>query len=128
MSAVNAADPVDEEPLLVVESSRPLNALNGRIARVFQRIAPVQDGWLNARMEGLPELKAGQLAFAPERGFMNEAKVPRAAMTKRGGMSPKDFLEPAALPRYAALIAVLDTVYWNGAAVVLVRASYDSIP
>lgn len=111
----------DDRTLLAVESSRPLNALNGRLAWIFQRITPVQEGWLNARLEGLPELKSRQLAFAPERGFMNDARVPKAAITKRGGMSPRDFLEPEAFPRYDSLLAVLDTVLWTGDAVVLVR-------
>jgi hypothetical protein len=109
------------DSLLIVESSRRMEALNGRLAWIFKRIAPLQNGWLNARMEGLPELKAKQLAFAPERGFLNENKVPRAAMTKRAGMSPKDFLEPSAEPQYRAFIAAVDSVYWDGRAVVLIR-------
>ncbi len=121
-SIAPASSPRDETgPLLAVESSRPLNALNGRLAWIFQRITPVQEGWLNARLEGLPELKSRQIGFAPERGFMNGARVPRAAITKRGGMSPKDFLEPGAMPRYEAMLAVLDTVYWDGRAAILVR-------
>lgn len=110
------------ESLLVVESSRTVTDLNGKVAWIFKRISPIADGWLNARMEGLVELKKNDLAFAPERGFMNLTKVPKAAMTKRGGMSPRDFIEASAAPRYAAFVAVLDTAYWNGRAVVLVRA------
>lgn len=110
------------ESLLVVESSRTVADLEGKAAWVFKRISPIADGWLNARMEGLVELKKNELAFAPERGFMNATKVPKAAMTKRGGMSPRDFLEAAEASRYAALIAALDTAYWDGRAVVLVRA------
>jgi|SRR5690606_9946289 len=115
-----------EGTLLSVESSRPLNALNGRLAWIFQKIAPMENGWLNARLEGLPELKNRQLSLAPERGFMNDARVPKAAITKRGGMSPKDFLEPSAVPPYDSLVSVLDTVYWDGTAVVLVRAAHGA--
>lgn len=114
-----------EGTLLSVESARPLGALNGRLAWIFQKITPIEDGWLNARLDGLPELKSRQLSFTPERGFMNEARVPKAAITKRGGMSPKDFLEPAALPQYDSLVSVLDTVYWDGTAVILVRTTHE---
>lgn len=42
---------------LVMESTRRVEELDGRLAWVFKRIAPIPDGWLNARVEGLPELK-----------------------------------------------------------------------
>jgi hypothetical protein len=109
------------DSLLVVTSSRRLEALNGRFAWIFKRIAPIQNGWLNATMEGYPEWKSGVLSFAPERGYMNGAKVPKAAMVKRGGMSPKDFLDTSAAPAYRALLGAIDTVLWNGRAVALVR-------
>lgn len=122
-------NPEAAESLLVVESSRTVDDLKGKVAWVFKRLSPIADGWLNARMEGLVELKNNQLAFAPERGFMNQTKVPKAAMTKRGGMSPRDFIEASEAPRYAAFIAALDTAYWNGHVVVLVRApAADMLP
>jgi hypothetical protein len=110
-----------KDSFMLVESARRVDALSGRLAWIFKRIAPIRNGWLNATMEGLPELKTRQLSFVPERGFMNGAKVPRAAMTKRAGMSPKDFIDPNQESTYKALIAALDTVYWDGRAVVLVR-------
>jgi hypothetical protein len=109
------------DSLLVAESSQRVEAMSGRFAWIFKRIAPAGDGWLNARMEGLPEWKAGALGFAPERSFLNGAKVPRAAMSKRGGMSPKDFLDPSAEPQYNAFITAIDTVLWDGRNVELVR-------
>lgn len=112
---------VGAESLLTVESSRRVNALTGRLAWIFKRIAPIPDGWLNARVEGLPELKSRQLSLAPERGFLGGSKVPKAAITKRAGLSPKDFIDPKFEAEYAAFIAAVDTVYWNGSAVVLVR-------
>jgi hypothetical protein len=95
---------------LVVESSQRVEALNGRFAWIFKRLSPTPDGWLNARMEGLPEWKAGALDFAPERGFLTGSKLPRAALTKRGGMSPRDFLDPIHEPEYRAFLGALDTI------------------
>lgn len=114
------------DSLLVVESSRGVDALSGRLAWLFKRFAPVEDGWLNARMEGRPEWKSGVLSFAPERGLLNETKVPRAALTKRGGLSPKDFLDPRFEPEYAAFLAALDTVAYEDGEVLIVRkANYE---
>jgi|GEM_PF-5207327 len=112
---------VGKDSLLSVESSRRVNALTGRLAWIFKRIAPIPDGWLNARVEGLPELKSRQLALAPERGYLGGTKVPKAAITKRAGLSPKDFIDPEHAAAYTTFVAAVDTVYWNGSAVVMVR-------
>lgn len=106
---------------LVVESTRRVEELDGRLAWLFKRIAPVPDGWLNARMEGVPELKGRELGFAVARGFLNGSKVPRAALTKRGGLSPKDFLHPRHEPEYTAFVSALARVSWDGTHVVLER-------
>jgi hypothetical protein len=117
---------VGSDSLLTVESARRVNALTGRVAWIFKRIAPIPDGWLNARVEGLPELASRQLTLAPERGFLGGSKVPRAAITKRAGLSPKDFIDPQYEAEYAAFVAAVDTVFWNGRAVVLVRSGPES--
>jgi hypothetical protein len=109
--------------LLVAESSQRVSALNGRFAWIFKRISKTPEGWLNARLEGLPELKRAPLAldFAVENGFLNDGRVPRAALIKRGGLSPKDFLDPVFAPEYYAFLNAIDTVYFDVDAVVLVR-------
>lgn len=109
------------DSLLLVESSRRVEELEGRLAWLFKRIAPVSDGWLNARMEGLPELKDRQLGFDVSRGFLNGSKVPRAALTKRGGLSPKDFLDPRYEPEYTAFLSAVASVSWDGRNVVIAR-------
>jgi hypothetical protein len=104
---------VGEDSLLASESARRLDALRGRFAGLFNRMSPIKDGWLNARVEGTPELKNGALTLAVERGFLNGAKVPRAALEKHGGLSPRDFLTPEQLPAYTAFLAALDTVSYG---------------
>ena len=106
---------------LVVESTRRVEELEGRLAWLFKRIAPIPDGWLNARMVGVPELKGRELGFAVTRGFLNDSKVPRAALTKRGGLSPKDFLHPRYEPEYTAFVGALASAAWNGTEIVFVR-------
>jgi len=106
---------------LVVESTRRVEELNGRLAWLFKRIAPIPDGWLNARMIGQPELKGRELGFAVTSGFLNDSRVPRAALTKRGGLSPKDFLHPRHEPEYTAFVSALASATWDGKHVVLVR-------
>lgn len=110
------------DSLLVLESSQPVDALTGRAAWIFKRVSPIRNGWLNARVEGLPEWKAGSLALALDRGFLNGAKVPRTALTKRAGMNARDFLDTSATVPYNALLAALDTAYLRAGAVVLVRS------
>jgi hypothetical protein len=112
---------VGEDSLLVSESSRQVDALQGRLSGVFKLISPVKDGWLNARVEGLPDWTVGVLSLVPERGFLNGAKVPRAALTKRGGLSPEDYLSPGQLPAYAAFLAALDTVRYEGGNILVIR-------
>ncbi len=114
----------NKDTLLTVESSQPVTALNGKFAWIFKRIAQMKDGWLNARMEGLPEVKAGPpraLDFTVENGFLNNGRVPRAALMKRAGLSPKDFLDPQLAPEYAAFVNAIDTAYFHTDAVYLVR-------
>ena len=111
----------DGDSLITVESARRVDALQGRVAWVFRRITPIADGWLNARMEGLPVWKARALSFEPEKGYLNGAKVPRAALSKRGGLSPKDFLDPRHEPAYTAFLAAIDTVVYVDGNVVIVR-------
>jgi hypothetical protein len=114
------------DSLLVLESSQPLDALQGRFAGLFKRLSPVKDGWLNARVEGVPEWKNGTLSLAIERGFLNGVKVPRAALEKRAGFSPKDFLLPEHYPDYKHLLDALDTVLYKQDEILLVRRSTGS--
>ncbi len=109
------------ESLLVMESSRPVDSLQGRVSGLFKRIAPVPDGWLNARVEGLPEWKKGSLALDPQRGYLNETRVPRTSLTKRGGLSPRDYLAPEHLPDYERLLGALDTVTYRDGKILLIR-------
>ncbi len=112
---------VAHDSLLAMETSRPVDSLQGRAAGFFKRIAPVPDGWLNARVEGLPEWKKGALTLDPERGYLNGTKVPRTALTKRGGLTPRDFLAPEQLPAYERFLEALDTVWYDGKSVLLIR-------
>ena len=77
------------------------------MARVFRKMAG-NGGYLNASVEGIPKLDAGRLELELERAFLNGQKVPRAALAKRGGMSPEDFLENRVL--YLAVVGVLSEV------------------
>lgn len=112
-----------KDSLLIAESSQRVAALNGRFAWIFKKISKTPDGWLNARLEGLPELKDGPRAldFDVQHGFLNNGRVPRAALMKRGGLSPKDFLDPRFAPEYQAFLDAIDTVYFDVDKVVLVR-------
>jgi hypothetical protein len=110
-----------KDSLLASESSRPVDSLEGGAAAVFKRLSPVENGWLNARVEGLPQWKDGALALDPARGYLNGVKVPRTALAKRGGLSPRDFLAPEQLPAYQAFLEVLDTVVYVDGRVVLIR-------
>jgi hypothetical protein len=109
------------DSLLFVETTQPVDALEGRLAWVFKRIAPPGDRWLNARLEGLPEWKAGVLGLALQSGYLNGDKMPRAALTKRAGMSVRDFLDASAAAPYNAFLASIDTVYLAQGDVMVVR-------
>jgi hypothetical protein len=110
------------DSLLVVESAQPVDALSGRFARVFRRISPVKDGWLNARMIGYPEWKNGILSFFPQRGFLNGESVPRTALTKRAGLSPGDFIDASRETAYREFLGAVDTVTLDsGGSVLIVR-------
>ncbi|HEX2612530.1 MAG TPA: hypothetical protein VHO02_02935 [Fibrobacteria bacterium] len=117
---------VAEDSLLVIESSSRVDALEGRFAGLFKRLSPVKNGWLNARVEGLPDWSNHALSIAPERSFLNGIKVPRAALEKRAGLSPKDFIAPEHQADYKTLLASLDTVLYKDHAVLLVRHSTGS--
>ncbi len=109
------------DTLMIVETSQPVSAIKGRFSGIFQRITPVEDGWLNARMEGSPAWNEGRLEFAPLRGWLNEVRIPRAALTKRRAMSPRDFVDGEAAQEYAKLTAVLDRVEITDGGAALVR-------
>lgn len=106
---------------LVIETTQSIESMQGRIAWVFRKITPSDFRWLNARLEGYPEWKDGALAFAPERGYLNDGKVPSAALTKRGGMSPKDFLDPVHAPEYRAFLSMLARVEFSNGGIALIR-------
>lgn len=109
------------DSLLVSESSRRVDALQGHLAGLFKRFSPVKDGWLNARIEGTPDWHDGVLALAPDRGFLNGVKVPHTALEKHGGLSPSDFLAPEQLPAYKTFLAALDTATYSNGTVRIVR-------
>jgi hypothetical protein len=102
---------------VVVRSTQPVQAMQGRAAWAFRKIAP--DGYLNARIEGLPQFEKNHLALSASRGFINGQRVPRASLTRRGGMSPPDFLESQEL--YAKLLGVLGEVKLEQGKILLVR-------
>jgi hypothetical protein len=107
---------------LVVESTQSIEDQHRRLSWIFKKIIPREFQYLNARLEGVPQWKDGRLDFIPERGFLNGAKVPRAALLKRSGMSPRDFVDDAGLPAYHGVIRVLDTAFQAEGRLVLVRA------
>jgi hypothetical protein len=107
---------------LIVESTQSIEDQQRRLSWIFQKIVPREFQYLNARLEGGPQWKEGKLEFLPERGFLNGSKVPRAALLKRTGMSPRDFVDEANQPAYEALVKTLDTAYFENRGVVLVRA------
>lgn len=113
------------DTVLVVETSQRVDALQGRFAWIFQRITPVTavegGGWLNARMEGLPEWNGGRLEFAPVRGWLNDVRVPRAALTKRAGMSLRDFVDGPAVDVHDAITAELERVVITDGGAALIR-------
>ena len=108
---------------LIVESTQSIKDQHRRFSWIFQKVIPPQFQYLNARLEGLPSLKDGRLDFVPERGFLNGSKAPSVSLTKRNGMSPRDFVDSTGLPAYNALVTVLDTVFFSTGDVVLVRAT-----
>jgi len=78
------------DSLIIVQSTQPVQALQGQLAWVFKKIAP--SGYLNARIEGYPILKDGKLTFFPVRGFLNGHKIPTTTWTKQGGFSAASFI------------------------------------
>jgi hypothetical protein len=109
------------DSFLIVESTQSIEDQHRMLSWIFKKVIPVQFQYLNARLEGLPQWKEQRLEFVPDQGFLNGAKVPRAALSKRPGMSPRDFLADAAMPEYLQFQSMLDTVFYADSAVVLVR-------
>jgi hypothetical protein len=109
------------DSLLASESSRRVEALQGHLAGLFKRFSPVKDGWLNARIEGTPDWRDGILSLTPDRGFLNGVKVPRTALEKHGGLSPRDFLAPEQLPAYKDFLTALDTVTYEDGKILVIR-------
>ena len=110
-----------EDSSLIIESTQSIEDQHRRLSWIFKKIIPVEFQYLNARLEGLPQWKEGKLEFVPEKGFLNGSKVPRSALLKRSGMSPRDFVDDAGLPVYQAVIGRLDTAYFADRGVILVR-------
>ncbi len=81
----------EHDTLLIVKSTQPVQSMQGQLAWLFKKMAPT--GYLNATLEGTPELSEGRLMFSPKNGYLNGQKVPSIALQKRGGMSPADFME-----------------------------------
>lgn len=106
-----------EDSLVVAQSTQPVLALQGRMAWLFKKAAP--SGYLNARLEGWPELSGGELALAPVKGFLNGHKIPRIALEKRQGLSPPDFMVNHEI--YDALLRVLIEVKATRGRILLVR-------
>ena len=100
------------DSLLLVESTQSIEDQNRKLSWIFKKVIPLEFQYLNARLEGLPQWKEGRLEFAAERGFLNGSKVPRAALLKRAGISPKDFVDSTGLPLYQALLSRLDSTYY----------------
>jgi len=79
------------DSLLIIISTQPVSALHGRLSWIFRKVAP--RGYLNARLEGTPELINGKIVFSLKAGYLNGQKVPSMALSHRGGMSPTDFMQ-----------------------------------
>lgn len=116
----------DTDTMLLVETTQSIEDQNRKLSWIFKKIIPLEFQYLNARLEGLPQWKQGRLEFVPERGFLNGSKVPRAALSKRPGMSVRDFIGDSQLPVYEALRNVLDTTFYASTGVTLVRRSAAS--
>jgi hypothetical protein len=111
------------DSLLVTESTQSIADQNRRLSWIFKKVIPAEFQYLNARMEGLPQWKENRIEFLPERGSLNGSKVPRAALVKRSGLSPRDLVDDVHAPAYAKLVSVLDTVFFADRGVKLVRVN-----
>jgi hypothetical protein len=78
------------DSLMIVRSTQSVQALRGRFAWMFKLMK--HSGYLNARLEGHPELSEGKLLFTPNVGYLNGQTVPAITLVKRGGLSPADFV------------------------------------
>jgi len=114
------------DSLLIVESTQSIEDQHRRLSWIFQKIVPLEFQYLNARLVGGTDWTQGKLAFVPDTGYLNGAKVPRAALVKRPGMSPRDFVDDAGMPMYSELLNRLDTAYFEAKGVTLVRRNAAS--
>ena len=110
------------DSLLVIETTQSIEDQTRRFSWIFKKIVPREYRWLNARLEGVPEFKHRRLTFFPQRGFLNEGKVSRTALSKRAELSPKAYLDSAHVPAYERLLGVVDTVVLVPGGVALIRA------
>ena len=106
------------DSLIVIRSTQAVQSMQGKFAGIFKKIAH-STGYLNARLEGEPELKDGRLDFAPDSGFLNGQKVVSVALQKRGGMSPGDFTTDTAA--YGEFVRALGEVKVMDGRILLVR-------
>lgn len=105
------------DSLIVIRSTQAVQSMQGKFAGIFKKIA--SSGYLNARLEGEPELKDGRLDFSPDSGFLNGQKVVSVALQKRGGMSPGDFTADTAA--YGEFVRALGEVKVMDGRILLVR-------
>ncbi len=104
---------------LAVSTTQPVRDLQGKVAWIFRRIAKDQ-GYFNARVEGILDLSPQEVKLAPQVGFMNGQRFPISLLEKRGGFSVSDYAPPGN-PVYARLLQVLTQVKVVRGRVLLVR-------
>ncbi len=106
-----------EDTLVILQTTQPVQALQGQLAWIFKKLA--SSGYLNARIEGYPQLKNGRLTFFPENGFLNGRKLPTTAWTKQGGLSLESFTDHH--ESYDALVRALAGIKATQGKILLVR-------
>ncbi len=109
---------IPSDTLFVLRSSQSVQDLNGSMAWIFKKISP--HGFLNARIDGIPQLDTNGLQILPVRGFINGQTVPRTSLSRRGGTSPGDFMEPNNAS-YQRFVKALKEVKLRQGKVLLIR-------
>jgi len=105
------------DSLFVLRTTQAIDDLQGRLAWIFKKLG--RSGFLNARVEGRPKLENDRLDLDPDRGFLNNQKIPRSALVKRGGFSPGDFIHPR--DGYETFVRSLAKVKLDQGGVLLLR-------
>jgi hypothetical protein len=106
-----------EDSLFTAANSLPVQQMKGPASLIVKLMR--MRGYLNSVMKGYPELKGDSISLVAVSATMNGAEAPQSALSRKGNVNPREWVEDKAF--YDKAVSELSEVKVRGGRLLLIK-------